>query len=225
LYLSNRPMTEIYFSPAEMPTHYRRFDRAERVYFDAEEMDDEKRAMNLERTYELAMQHVPAEQPVRVPFDHAAFVAQTVPQDAWEDEGVATLQETGHVPDDIGEDDLERVLQRLKHAQRWADMYAPEQYIYDFNDSVPEDVVQQLSSDQIAAMHALADLLESEEYSDTAELEDDLFDLSRDADVDVGEFFAAAYQCLLSRADGPRLADFILTRGQDEVLNVLTTLD
>ncbi|MDY6766237.1 MAG: lysine--tRNA ligase, partial [Candidatus Nanohaloarchaea archaeon] len=33
LYLSNRPMTEIYFSPAETPTHYRRFDRAERVYF------------------------------------------------------------------------------------------------------------------------------------------------------------------------------------------------
>ncbi len=225
LYLSNRPMTEIYFSPTEMPTHYRRFDRAERVYFGEEELDDEKRAMNLERTYELAMQEVPEELPVRVPFDHAAFVAQTVPRDVWADDGIATLQETGHVPDDINEKDMERVLQRLEHARQWAVEYAPEQYRYDFNDSVPDSVVQQLSSDQIDAMNGLEELLATEQYSDSETLENDLFELARGSDVDVGEFFAAAYQCLLSRDEGPRLADFILTRGQDEVLNVLKTLN
>ncbi|MDY6761837.1 MAG: lysine--tRNA ligase [Candidatus Nanohaloarchaea archaeon] len=225
LYLSNRPMTEIYFSPAEMPTHYRRFDRAERVYFGEEDMDDEKRAMNLERTYELAMQDAPDRKPVRVPFDHAAFVAQTVPPDAWEQDGIATLQETGHIPADIGDEDTGRVLQRLEHARRWADLHAPDEYVYEFNETVPAAVEDRLSPEQVDAMHELREMLRSTGYTGSEELEDDLFDLARDADVDVGEFFSAAYLCLLSREEGPRLADFILTRGQDEVLNVLETLE
>ncbi|MDY6769505.1 MAG: lysine--tRNA ligase [Candidatus Nanohaloarchaea archaeon] len=225
LYLSNRPMTEIYFSPAEMPTHYRRFDRAERVYFGEEDLDDEKREMNLERVYELSVEEVPDELPVRVPFDHAAFVAQTVPQQEWGDEGIRVLQDTGHVPADLSPDDRERVLQRLEHAREWARGYAPDDYVYEFNDAVPGEVRDRLSAEQVAVMQELADMLAGTEYDGSEPLEDDLFDLARGSDVDVGAFFQAAYLCLLSREDGPRLADFILTRGQAEVVKVLRTLE
>lgn len=225
LYLSNRPMTEIYFAPEELPTHYRRFDRAERVYFGAEELDDEKRERNLRRTYELAVQEVPEEQPVRVDFEHAAFVAQTIPRDRWKDEGLDTLRETGHLPAAVSDADRERVLQRLEHALAWARRYAPDEHVYEFNEAVPAAVADALSAEQVAGMHALRDLLKGHHYSSVDELEDDLFDIAREEVGDVGAFFEAAYRCLLSRPDGPRLADFILTRGQAEVVNVLETLE
>lgn len=225
LYLSNRPMTEIYFSPGEMPTHYRRFDRAERAYFGEENLDDEKREHNLSRIYELSVLDVPVELPVRVEFDHAAFVAQTVPEDRWETDGIEKLRETGHVPAELSEDDRERVLRRLGNALAWAREHAPEDYVYEFNEEVPDSVAEGLSGGQVESVNSLVDLLSSREYSSKEELEDDLFELARESDVEMGEFFQAAYLCLLSREDGPRLADFILTRGQDEVLKVLETLE
>ncbi|MCJ7478725.1 MAG: lysine--tRNA ligase [Candidatus Nanohaloarchaeota archaeon QJJ-7] len=224
VYMSNRPMSEIYFSPRELPTHYRRFDRAERVYFGNEDMDDEKREMNLERVYELAVLDPPEEQPVRVEFDHAAFVAQTIPPGEWGKEGLEKLRDTGHVPEEMSERDRERVLERLERARNWARDYAPEDHLYEFNEEVPEEVVEGLSSEQLAAIRDLVRMLEENDYSSGGELEDDLFELARDSGVGVGEFFQASYLCLLSREDGPRLADFILTRGQEEVLNVLRTV-
>ncbi len=225
LYMSSRPNTEITVDPADLPTYYRRFDRAERIYFGDGEADDEKEERNVSRAYALAVTELPDAAPVRVPFDHAAFVAQTVPRDDWADRGISVLRRTGHVPADLSDENRERVLARLDRAAAWADRYAPDDHVYRFNDEVPEEQWQQLSEEQQEAVRGLRDLLAAETFDDKEALEDALFDLARDGEASVGDFFAAAYRCLLSRDSGPRLADFILTRGQDDVQTVLDTVD
>lgn len=225
LYLSTRPMTEIMFDPADLPTYHRRFDRAERVYFGAEELDDEKEERNITRSYELAMIDIPDEQPVRVDYEHAAFVAQTVPRDDWDTRGKQVLQATGHLPDDVSDADWNRTVERMECALHWARTYAPDKHVYTFNEDVHDDIRDDLSEEELDAMRALRDLLKEQDYDDKDALEDDIFTVARDSDVSVGAFFSAAYRCLLSRDSGPRLADFILTRGQDAVEQVLETLD
>ncbi|MFB6265496.1 MAG: lysine--tRNA ligase, partial [Candidatus Nanohaloarchaea archaeon] len=210
---------------ADIVTVYDKFDRIEDAYFNPGTLDNERKREHWKRVYELSIVEVPEGQPVRVEFDHAAFVAQTVPREDWGSEGLEKLRETGHVPEELSQEDRGRVLARLEHALNWAREYAPDDYVYEFNEEVPESVREELSGEQIDAMKMLTTLLRDSDYRSSEELEDELFDLARDSEVGVGEFFEAAYLCLLSREEGPRLADFVLTRGQEEVLKVLETLE
>jgi lysyl-tRNA synthetase class 1 len=206
---------------------YDKFDEIEDAYFNPEKVDNDRQLEHWNRVYELSIVEVPDEQPVRIDFDHAAFVAQTIPRDQWETDGIDVLRQTGHIDGELTEEQKAFILQRMDRADTWAQEHGPETYTYEFNEEVPDDVVEQLSDGQIAAMHRLRDQLEEQDFVDKDELEDRLFGIAKsdDLDVGVGGFFQAAYLCLLSREQGPRLADFILTRGQDEIVQVLKTLD
>lgn len=207
-------------------TVYNKFDEIEDAYFNPNTVDNERQLAHWKRVYELSIVDMPEEQPVRIDFDHAAFVAQTVPREQWETDGIDVLRKTEHITGDISDEQKELVLQRMERALHWAQEYAPDEYVYEFNEEVPADILEKLSEEQIEAMRTLRDRLAENEYNEKDELEDDLFTIAKDDDIDVGvgNFFQAAYLCLLSRDQGPRLADFILTRGQDEVRNVLETL-
>lgn len=202
-----------------------RFDRVEEEYFDPGDVENEKKREHRRRVYEISVVDTPEREPVRIPFDYAAFLAQTVPEEEWEGGGLEKLRETGHIDREISDDERDLILGRLERARNWARDHAPERYVYQFNSQVSEELQEQLGGDRIAAMKRLREMLENKDYRSKEELEDDLFDTARDSPVGVGAFFTAVYLCLLSREEGPRLSDFILTRGQDEVLKVLETID
>lgn len=210
---------------ADIVTVYDKFDRIEEAYFDPDSVDNDRKREHWKRVYELSVVEVPDEKPVRVAFDHAAFVAQTVPRSKWREDGIAALRATDHVPEALSREQEDRIVARLDRARNWAAEYAPDDYVYAFNRDVPDDEWESLTAAQQAGVVALRDLLADTDFATSAELEDALFAVARSGEASVGEFFTAAYRCLLSRDDGPRLADFILTRGQDEIVAVLDTVD
>jgi lysyl-tRNA synthetase class 1 len=205
---------------------YDKFDQIEDAYFNPEQVENDRKREHWKRVYELSMVDIPDEQPVRIDFDHAAFVAQTVPRDKWASDGITVLRQTGHIDGALTDEQADLILQRMERAHTWAQEYAPDNYRYTFNTAVPQDVAERLSDGQVAAMHRLREQLAEREFTDKDALEDRLFGIAKsdDLDVGVGDFFQAAYLCLLSREQGPRLADFILTRGQENIVDVLETL-
>lgn len=209
----------------DIVTIYNRFDEIEHAYFNPDELDNERKQEHWRRVYELSIVDVPEDHPVRIAFDHAAFVAQTIPREQWQTDGITALKSTGHIVGKLSEEQKQMVLDRLDRALNWAREYAPDEYVYRFNAEVPGEVVDDLSELQMADMKRLRTLLAENDYDSKEDLENDLFEIAREGDAGVGDFFSAAYRCLLSRKQGPRLADFILTRGQDEILRVLKTLD
>ncbi len=212
---------------ADIITVYNKFDEIEEAYFNPDTVDNERQLEHWKRVYELSIVEVPDEQPIRIDFDHAAFVAQTVPRDQWDTDGIDVLRKTNHISGDLSEEQKELILQRMDRAYTWAQEYGPDEYTYEFNEHVPDDVIDRLSDGQIAAMNRLREQLEEQDFTDKDALEDRLFGIAKndELDIGVGDFFQAAYLCLLSREQGPRLADFILTRGQNEICQVLKTLD
>jgi lysyl-tRNA synthetase class 1 len=197
---------------------YDRFDRIEGHYFNPEELDNEKKQKHQERVYELGVVDIPDEQPVRVPFKHAAFVAQTVPEEDWESKGLESLERTGHIPEDISEKDKERVLDRLRRAKNWAREYAPEDYVYRINWE-PSD--QDFSSEETEALQYMKELLEENEFEGSDELDDRMWDVRDLSELDTGEFFETCYRALLSRESGPRLSTLIMSIGQEETIQIL----
>lgn len=228
LFAETKPTRDFAISLDEdIITVYEKFDKIEDAYFNPEQVDNERKREHWTRIYELSMVDIPEENPVRIAFDHAAFVAQTIPEEQWKTDGIAALQQTGHIDGEPSDEQVQLILDRLDRAQHWAREHAPDEYVYTFNEEVPEDIREELSAGQVEAMRRLADMLAENTYDEKDVLEDDLFGLAKQDDlaVGVGDFFQASYLCLLSREQGPRLADFILTRGQDEIQQVLDTVN
>jgi lysyl-tRNA synthetase class 1 len=200
---------------------HEKFDRIEKTYFNPDRIDNDRKRKHWKRVYELAMVEIPDEEPVRVPFQHAAFVAQTVPEDEWRGKGIESLKRTGHVPEEISEENEDQIIKRLERARNWARKYAPEEYRYSINFEVPGEVVEELSDDQLEAVELLEEKLKSEEFEDQDELDGELYNVRDDSALDTGEFFETFYRVLLSREQGPRLSRLIMSIGVDETAEIL----
>ena len=197
---------------------YDRFDRIESHYFNPDELGNDRKRKHQKRVYELAMVETPDEEPVRVPFKHAAFIAQTVPEDEWESKGMKSLRRTGHIPEEVLKINREKILDRLRRAKNWAREYAPEDYVYEINwkgDS------EGFSDEEIEALKILQETLEEKEFEDSDELDDELYDVRDESELDTGEFFETSYRALLNRENGPRLSTLIMSVGQEETVEIL----
>ncbi len=215
---------EIPFQSEDIFQRYDNFDKVENAYFNPEEVENDRKREHWKRVYEIAMVDIPEEEPVRIPFKHASLVAQTVPEEEWETRGLKVLRQTGHLPEKMSEEDRERVLDRMRRAKNWARDYAPEEYVFEINQEVPEDVRQNLSEEQIEALNLLRDLLRNEEFSDSEELDGELFEVKDQSDLDTGEFFETAYRAFLSKEEGPRLSTLIMSIGLEESARILDEL-
>ncbi len=221
LFTSTKPAKsfEIPFESEEVFQRYDRFDTVENAYLSGE-VDNERKKEHWKRVYELSMVEVPEEQPVRVPFQHASFVAQTVPREEWRTKAIDSLKRTGHVPENIGDRGIEQVVERLERARNWARKYAPEQYVYEINFQVPEEAVEELSDDQREAMKLLRQRLDKE-FEDHEELDEEIFSAKDESSLETGKFFETAYSVILSREQGPRLSRLIISIGREETREIL----
>ncbi|MFQ3275673.1 MAG: lysyl-tRNA synthetase class 1 [Candidatus Nanohaloarchaea archaeon] len=212
---------EIPFETEEIFQRYENFDKIESAYYNPEEAQDDKQREQWKRIYELSMVEIPEEQPVRVPFKHASFVAQTIPEEQWAEKAIDSLKRTGHIPEDIDKTGVEQVLERLERAKNWARDYAPEEYRYSINFEVPAEIVDNLSGEQEEAVELLAERLEEESYGDSDELDSLIFDVKDESELGTGEFFSTVYQVMLSREQGPRLSTLIMSIGKEKSVEIL----
>ncbi|MFB6182903.1 MAG: lysine--tRNA ligase [Candidatus Nanohaloarchaea archaeon] len=123
---------EIPFETEEIFQVYNNFDKIEDVYFNPGKVDNEKQLKHWKRVYELSMVEIPDEKPVRIPFQHASMIAQTIPEEKWREKGLEILRKTGHIPEEeINSYQEEKIIERLSKAKEWARNYAPEKYRYE----------------------------------------------------------------------------------------------
>ncbi|MFB6217162.1 MAG: hypothetical protein ABEJ72_09430, partial [Candidatus Aenigmatarchaeota archaeon] len=203
---------------------YERFDKIEDVYFNPGKIENDRKREHWKRVYELAIVDTPDEQPVRVPFQHAAFVAQTVPEEEWDTKAIESLERTGHI-ENPSEKEVEQVLDRLERAKNWARQYAPEDYRYHINFEVPDEVVENLSDDQLEAMKLLKQMLEETNVEEAEELDGEIFEVKDESELGTGEFFNTSYQVLLSREQGPRLSTLVMSIGKQQTVEILEQVE
>jgi len=110
----------------------------------------------------------------------------------------------------------------LTKAKAWAREHAPDQYVYRIQDTVTEEVRDDITEKQRKAMHTVAQELKDNEFT-ANELDDRLFGIKDDIGLETSEFFETAYRCLLNTDDGPRLSNFIMGLGQERVAGILET--
>lgn len=214
LLVKTRPHAVLDFDPEgrnDVILLYERFDRAERVYFGEEKEENEHEAANQKRIYELShVGKIPDKMPVQIPFTLAAAVIQI---GLTEEKALELLKKTGHIDENIEGVDLHYVLQRLRDARKWIDKFAPEQFKFEVQDKVAPGL--DIGEKERKILRKVADELDDKLSEE--ELHNRFWELCQENDVKPKDFFKAAYQVLINKDRGPKLAGFILSIGKEKV--------
>lgn len=218
LMISYKPYSVIDFDPErsnDLLLLYDRYDTAERVYFGAEES---RRAEELRRVYELS--HVgplPHKLPPQISLRHAGVIVQIAKDDK---DAIALLQKEESIPAKLDEEQERYLTTRLAAARQWLATFAPESEKFAVQENVAPEIKKQLSVRQKKAISLLASKLAEKEYKDK-ELFEAFYAICEETGIKNTEFFAGVYLVLLGKERGPKLANLILTIGQDHVRRLL----
>ena len=127
-----------------------------------------------------------------------------------EDTAISLLKKTDH----WDERHRSQIFGVLSKARTWLEKYAPDQR-YVVQDTVPEGI--RLGEKQRKALHDVADALEKRDWKEK-DLFNEFYAICERNGIKNTEFFRAAYQVLLDRERGPKLAPFLLMLGREKVV-------
>jgi len=96
-------------------------------------------------------------------------------------------------------------LNRIEKARIWAERM-DNTYNYQLQETQPAIDIDP-TSDTAKALDTLAEVVA--EGSDGEEIQEAIFDIARDYDIPVGEFFEVGYQLFFDQSAGPRLGKFL----------------
>ncbi|MCA9383260.1 lysine--tRNA ligase [Candidatus Dojkabacteria bacterium] len=122
---------------------------------------------------------------------------------------------------ELTERELELLDERKRYAQIWLENFASEDDIYSIADELPE-AAKDLSEEQRKYLAALADMLETNEYSSGDDLQQAVFELGKSMDIPSKQFFQAIYVVLLAKTHGPKAGWIIfdqLSDNKEMILN------
>jgi len=148
---------------------------------------------------------------VRVPYTFAAVLGMTDDPDLRE----AMARRSGHLPADAPDWAVETALTRVERARAWA-VRTDNEYNYRLAERLPEVDV---TGAEAGALEALAAFLETDPTPER--LQEEIYEIARDHDVPVGEFFALGYRLFLDEEEGPRLGPFLHALDRQFVLDRL----
>ncbi len=185
------------------------FDRAEKLYFGAEEEKNETDKVNIMRMYESSMKELPAKLPVRIPYQLAAMISSMYGHDQnTKNIAISFLKE-------FSEKDIDGIDYRLSLANNWIERVMPEMRL---NINKMPDLAL-LSGKQKEALKELDKNLHQKMSED--EINSLLYDVAKKSDLGK-DFFRGCYLALISQDHGPRLATFIMAIGIDRVKRILS---
>ncbi len=211
LFAGTKPNKELRISfDEDVIKIYDDFFKCEQAFYDKISLS-EKRLNNLKRIYEFCVDKPSKSMPAQLGFRTAALITQSRPKSEW----------LSAVSDLINfkKSDEERLLRELGCADFWVNNYAPSNYKIIVNKSVPKNI--KLSSVVKKQLRKLGEELISNDLT-IDEINQLIFTIARQGVVK--EFFRSAYQVIISKDKGPRLAQFIKTVGSKRIGKLLISV-
>lgn len=204
LFAGTRPNAEFSISfDLDAIKIYEDFDRTERIYFKKEKVS-EKKYKKEKRIYELStVDKIPKRMPIQPSFRHLTNILLMNQLD--------TKKTTNYYKKEIkSEFDKKRLKTRVECAKNWIEKYAPEDFKYKVNEKTPKI---KLPKKYKQAFIEISKLLKKKKYQEK-ELHAKFYDLIKKHKLDNKEFFRYAYEILISKPKGPRLARFVIDLGE-----------
>jgi lysyl-tRNA synthetase class 1 len=224
LFAGTRPNTEFTISfDLDVIKIYEDYDRIERIAWKQEEAKDEGAYRKARRIYELSQVKVspegktlmPPMSSFQVPFRHLCNLIQIADGDIGK--AIAGI-ETGLGK--VEPEQLPGLMQRCRCAKYWAEECAPEEFRFRLR---PAGEKADLSEEEAAAVRELRNRVVAHitQYGDDKSCAEAIYKVAEDQGMDGKALFRAAYQALIGKDQGPRLANFLRAINQERLMGIL----
>ncbi len=214
IYTRTKPNKEIHIDMGlGLLNLYDEFDKAERIYFGKDEGRNEEETEELKRSYELSMPELPEKLPLQVPFRHLVVLVQLPGMN--EEKIIKKLKEQNHLPENVDENELERIKIRIKKAQKWVEKYAPDMVKFKVLEELPKIEVNEEIKD---ALKEIVNYLEKNEIRTKEEIlkfEEFIYNSAKKRNINSKDFFKTIYLLFIGKERGPRLANFLASLDKD----------
>jgi len=207
-FYNKRLMKTRSFSWKDLPVLYDDYDAHMDIYLGRVKLDNKKEEQHMKRLFEIS--HGNEINPSGISFSHAAMVSQISPN---EDDIVKSLEKTGHYNKKMHD----MIFKRINKAKIWLSKYAPEDVKFTVQEEVPKDL--KLSSKEKEALHLVVKALKEKKWSEKT-LFEEFYNICNKVGIKNTDFFRAAYNVLLNKDRGPKLAPFILALGEEKVIRL-----
>lgn len=107
------------------------------------------------------------------------------------------------------------LLERIKYAKIWVEKYAPEEFKMGFSQELSEQA-KNLDDEQKKYLAALIPLIES--GTDADQLQNDVYQLSKDLEINAKKAFASIYIVTIGKEHGPRAGAFLMEQNKEELI-------
>ncbi|MCL2762365.1 MAG: lysine--tRNA ligase [Treponema sp.] len=213
LFAGTRPNTEFTISfDLDVIKIYEDYDKTERIAWKLEPAKDEQTYRWERRIYELS-QTVTADipQPFQVPFRHFCNLIQIADGDV--DKALAAL-------DGPTSEQIAALRTRALCAKYWVENCAPEEFRFQLK---PAGEKAELSAEEESALRLLRDEVISciETFAEDKPCAEAIYGIAQKAGIEPKALFRAAYQALIGKDQGPRLANFLRSIDKQRLLDIL----
>jgi len=204
LFAGSRPSAEFAISfDLDVLKIYEDFDKTERIYFENEKVDNIKKKETEKRTYELSMVDIPEKMPLQPSFRHLTTLSQIY------NFNIEKVMKEYDVKEDY---DKKRLKTRIECAISWLRKYAPDEYKFELQEKVSEEVKKKLHKKEKEALLIIVEKMKEKKYNEKT-LFEEFYNVSKELGLEPKDFFRAAYYVLLNKEKGPKLAHFVLLLG------------
>jgi lysyl-tRNA synthetase class 1 len=225
LFAGTRPNTEFTISfDLDVIKIYEDYDKTERIALKIESAKNEETYQKEKRIYELSQVHtgpggktaMPPVMPYQVPFRHLCNLIQIADGDV--EKAIAGLRAGQTGP---AEDHIPALRERAIRAKYWAEECAPEEFRFRLRR--PEDPPPQFTEAERAMIRSLRDKVIAgiDDFTDDKSCAEAIYKTAEEHGVDGKILFRTAYQALIGKDQGPRLANFLRSIEKERLLNIL----
>jgi lysyl-tRNA synthetase class 1 len=224
LFAGTRPNTEFTISfDLDVIKIYEDYDRVERIARKAEAAKDEVTFRRLRRIYELSQvglspegqTEIPPVMAYQIPFRHLCNLIQIADGDI--DKTIAGLEKAGA---GIQPEQLPGLRARCACAKYWAEECAPDDFRFRLR---PAGEKAELTEGEGKAIRDLRDKVIANigQYGDDRSCAEAIYRVAEENGMDGKILFRAAYQALIGKDQGPRLANFLRSIDRERLLGIL----
>jgi lysyl-tRNA synthetase class 1 len=218
LFAGTRPNTEFTISfDLDVIKIYEDYDKTERVAFKAEAVKDESVYRRERRIYELSQITMPQTMPCQVPFRHLCNLIQIAGGDI---EKALDALKARDFPGGLDSGSERRLRERCRCAKYWAEECAPEEFRFRLRSAGER---AELSEAERAGVRALRDTVvrRIETFAGDKPCAEAIYGAAETTGLDGKALFRAAYQALIGKDQGPRLASFLRSIEKERLLKIL----
>ncbi|MDR2600925.1 MAG: lysine--tRNA ligase [Spirochaetaceae bacterium] len=213
IFAGTRPNTEFTISfDLDVLKIYEDYDKTERIAWKLEAVKNESLFQKERRIYELSQPgELPSGPPPQIPFRHLCNLLQINGMD---------VEKTVSLFTGVSGEQQERLRARAVCASNWITDYAPPEFRFQLREAGEK---AELTEAETAALRGLRDdvIAGIEAYNGEKETAQAIYDAAAKYKIEPKALFRAAYQALIGKDQGPRLASFLRSINKDRLLSIL----